>query len=562
MRTNLVLHSALPLVVAAATTFVPYAVAQEPLDERVEAVFAEWDKPDSPGCAVAVIRDGKIVYEDGYGMANLEHGVAITPRTVFYAGSVSKQFVAMSIALLAEQGALSFDDDIRRYLPEIPEYDQPITIRHLVHHTSGLRDYLTLSSLAGRDYAGGLLEQEVIDLVARQRELNFQPGERYLYSNSGYFLLAEIVRRASGMSLREFAEEHIFKPLGMNESHFHDDNTHVVPNRADGYSRRDDGSWGAMTMRFALVGSGGLYTTVEDLFRWDQNFYHNRLGTGGQALIDTTLTRGVLNNGNELDYAFAISLGEYRGRPTVSHGGALGGYRAHLVRFPEQRFSVAMLCNLANVNPGSLANQIADAYLADQLAPEAETAAPKAEERAERKVAQVDPAVYDDYVARYVNQTGLVLAVTKEDGRLLLDWPGIPTLELLPESETTFFQQYDEDRFSFQRDGAGRVARLFVHRGGDTTSFMRAPTMTPGQLAEYAGTYFSDELEVAYRLFVKDGELLLQIRSRSPTPVTIVRNDMAAARVGRVAFERDDEGRITGFTLNAGRVRNLRFVRR
>ncbi len=165
-------------------------------------------------------------------------------------------------------------------------------------------------------------------------------------------------------------------------------------------------------------------------------------------------------------------------------------------------------------------------------------------------------------MARYVNQTGLVLAVTKEDGRLLLDWPGIPTLELLPESETTFFQQYDEDRFSFQRDGAGRVARLFVHRGGDTTSFMRAPTMTPGQLAEYAGTYFSDELEVAYRLFVKDGELLLQIRSRSPTPVTIVRNDMAAARVGRVAFERDDEGRITGFTLNAGRVRNLRFVRR
>ncbi len=226
-RTTLPLLASLLLLTLSTLTLVPEAAAQAVSAEAVDALFTEWDQPDSPGCALAVIHEGEIVYKNGYGMANLEHGVPITPTTVFYSGSVSKQFVALSIALLAEQGKLSFDDDLRSYLPEIPEYDRTITIRHLIHHTSGLRDYLQLSFLAGRSYLDSMAEEEVLALIARQDALNFSPGDQYLYSNSGYFLLAQIVERASGQTLREFARDHLLGPLGMHDSHFHDDNTRV-----------------------------------------------------------------------------------------------------------------------------------------------------------------------------------------------------------------------------------------------------------------------------------------------------------------------------------------------
>ena len=559
-RTTLPLLASLLLLTLSTLTLVPEAATQAVSAEAVDALFTEWDQPDSPGCALAVIHEGEIVYKNGYGMANLEHGVPITPTTVFYSGSVSKQFVALSIALLAEQGKLSFDDDLRSYLPEIPEYDRTITIRHLIHHTSGLRDYLQLGFLAGRSYLDSMAEEEVLALIARQDALNFSPGDQYLYSNSGYFLLAQIVERASGQTLREFARDHLLGPLGMHDSHFHDDNTRVVPRRADGYFKRDDGGWGVMTMRFALVGSGGLYTSVEDLFRWDQNFYHNTLGAGTQALIDTTLTRGLLTSGDTLSYAFALGVGSYRGLKTVGHGGSLGGYRADLKRFPEQQFATAILCNVANVNPGALANQVADLYLAEVLAPAASASASETRPEA-RTVATVDPAIYDDYAGKYADESGLVISMTREGSKLMVDWPGYPPIELFPESETMFFQHVDEDRFVFEREASGDVAGLTVHRGARQIPFTRVPVLTARDLAVYVGVYYSDELQVTYTLSVKEEQLFLQIRSGSPTEMTPSGKDKSTANVGSMAFERDAEGMVTGFVLQSGRVRNLRFVK-
>ncbi|MFQ5628604.1 MAG: serine hydrolase domain-containing protein, partial [bacterium] len=264
----------------------PVRSANDTLSAKVDQIFADWDKPDSPGCALAVIQDGKTVYSRGYGMADLEHDIPISPQTVFYIGSTSKQFVTFSIALLAEQGKLGLDDNIRKYLPEFPDYGQPITIRHLIHHTSGIRDYLTLWSLAGRNYLDYMPEDVVLDMICRQKELNFSPGEQHLYSNSCYFLLAVIVERASGQSLREYADKHIFKPLAMKNTHFHDNNKHIIKKRAYGYAPGKIGGFDQLIMRFDLVGSGGLYTCVEDLYLWDQNFYHNKLGKGGQEIID------------------------------------------------------------------------------------------------------------------------------------------------------------------------------------------------------------------------------------------------------------------------------------
>lgn len=332
---------------------------------QIDALFSRWDSTHSPGSAVAVIHDGRTIYSRGYGMADLEHGVPITPDTVFSLASVSKQFTAAAVMLLVEQGKVRLDDDIRAYLPELPGYARGIRVRHLIHHTSGLRDYFQLRALAGRSEADSLSSAEVLLLLARQRGLNFKPGERYAYSNTGYELLAQIVERASGQSLRAFAAENIFAPLGMHATQFYDDRSLIVAKRAVGHQRRADGSLGIFRSSFALVGSGGLLSTVEDLARWDRNFYGNVLGKGGTALIESLLATQPLNDGTPNDYAAGLGVRSYRGLPTVRHAGRSFGFRSEMVRFPQQRFSVIVLSNLYDVDPGALVNRIAELFLAD-----------------------------------------------------------------------------------------------------------------------------------------------------------------------------------------------------
>ena len=444
---------------------------------KIDALFSQWDRPDSPGCALAVVRNGDIVYKKGYGMADLEHDVPITPETVFYIGSTSKQFVTMCILLCEEQGKLSLDDDIRKYLTEFPEYDRPINIRHLVHHTSGIRDYLTLWSLAGKDYLDHMDEGAVYDMICRQKELNFSPGERFLYSNSCYFLLALIIQRASGQKLRAYADEHIFRVLEMHRSHFHDDVQHIIKNRAFGYTLKDDSTFGNLHMRFSLVGSGGLYTCVEDLALWDRNFYDNVLGEKRPDLIDKMLTNGKLRSGEELDYAFALRNGMYRGLRTVDHGGALGGYRAQLLRFPEQLFSVIILANLDRFNPTRLAYDVADIYLAESMEPMPEEAE------------HVDAAQ--------------------------------PVQENKP---------------------------------------------TPPQLSEdeamaYTGHYYSEELEVTYKIFTDQNQLY--VRAGYNPRMKMVFKQKDTFRVDRMTlhFRRDETGGVSGFSVDAGRVTDIKFER-
>ena len=372
------MRSGLPLLPLCCLIFlIQNTQGQERNFRAVDALFADFERRDAdyplgrPGCALAIVQDGELIYQRGYGMADLEHDIPITPGSVFYAGSVSKQFVATCILLLQEQGKLDIDDDVRRYVPELPDYGFPITLRHLLHHTSGLRDYLDLWILSGRDYLDYLPDEAVLDLIVRQEGLNFSPGTQYAYSNSGYFLLMTIVERISEQSLRDFAHEHIFKPLGMTHSHFHDDLHHLVPNRAKGYRIAEDGTVQNLLMRFDLVGSGGLYTTVGDLYRWDQNFYNNRLGNKRQSLIDTLQRDGRLNDGRSAGYAFAMINGAYRSLRTISHTGSMGGYRAYYLRFPDQRFSVILLGNFANFTPVPYARRIADLFLADDFPPPA-----------------------------------------------------------------------------------------------------------------------------------------------------------------------------------------------
>ncbi|MGD8537819.1 MAG: serine hydrolase domain-containing protein [Candidatus Aminicenantes bacterium] len=335
------------------------------LIEKVDKLFVSWNKPDSPGCALGIIRDGKLIYARGYGMANLEYNIPITPKSIFRIGSTSKQFVAMCMVLLKEEGKLSLDDSLRKFLPQMPEYAAEITIRQLILHTSGIRDYLTLAEIAGIREDDYFTDAEVVDLLARQNELNFPPGEQHLYSNSGYFLLSQIVKKVTGKSLREYADEKIFQPLGMTHTHFHDDHTEIVKNRASGYAPKKGGGFVISMTTLPMTGDGGVFTSVEDLFLWDQNFYDNKLGNSGQELIEKIQTPGVLNSGKKLNYAFGLNIGTYRGLPIVSHGGSFVGFRADMIRFPEQKFSVICLANLSRFNPCVMARRVADIYLED-----------------------------------------------------------------------------------------------------------------------------------------------------------------------------------------------------
>ena len=467
------LRRILPFVVASIAA--RFGAAQTPdtsARARVDRIFAAYDRTDSPGCAVGVFRDGRVALAHGYGMANLELNVALTPQSVLDIGSTSKQFTATSVVLLAQQGKLSLDDDIRKYVPELPNYGKTITIRHILTHTSGIRDYLTLWGLAGVDDADLTTEDDALQLIVRQRELNFMPGEQWLYSNSGFFLASVIVKRVSGKSLGEFADEHIFRPLGMTHTRYNNDHMAVIPNRATGYAVRPGGGFATDMSNFEQTGDGAVQTSIEDLIKWDENFY--RPTVGGDALLKALQTVAVLNDGKKQTYALGLTVDNYRGLRTVSHGGSWAGYRAELLRFPDQHFSVTTLCNLANTNPTVLSRRVAEVFLGDKMTAAADVAAAG-------------------------NQTR----------------PQSPPVSWAP---------------------------------------------TAADLAMFAGTYYSPELETTYTLRVDNGKLSLLRRREAAVELTPLSPDAFRTRGIQFNFTRE-KGKPNGFTVDAGRTKNLRFDR-
>lgn len=491
-------------------------------------------------------------------MANLELSVPITPQSVFYIGSVSKQFVSACIGLLSIQGKISLDDNIRKYVPEIREYETPITIRHLIHHTSGMRDYLTLLDIAGIDF-GTYHEQDVLDLLGRQKELNFKPGEEHLYSNSGYFMLSVIVHRASGKSLREYAKEFIFKPLGMNNSHFHDNYMQLIKNRATGYFPAGKGLFNNFISTFDNVGSGGLFTSIEDLLLWDQNFYSHKVG--GQELYDLMHTKGKLNSGAEIDYAFAIDIGSYKGLNVEEHGGALGGYRSALTRFPKHNFSVVILSNLSTVNPSSLAYQVADIYLADQYQEEQTEA-----EKERLKTIELDEDNLKEKVGYYINtDSGSYYRIRLVKGQLQFSGMG-QSLTLGAISEDEFFvtgiSQIITLKFEKSKESLSNTLKITQKNIPVLTYKSFEPSQpTTEELNEYSGEYSSDELDVTFKIELIKNRL--RFTHRNAPSGTLQSNYEDIFRIGnlRLIFSRDRDRQITSFIVNAGRVTNLRFVK-
>ncbi len=528
------------------------------LNERVDAIFSRWDRPDSPGVALAVIWDGETIYSRGYGMADLERGAPLSSRSVFDIASTTKQFTAMAILLLAREGKMSLDADIHTFFPELRNYGRPITIRHLAHHTSGLRDYCDLMDMAGMSWEYDYYDEEVLALLFRQRALNFSPGEQQLYSNSGYLLLGEIVRRVSGQSLGAFAQERILAPLGMMSSRFYDDYTAVIPNRAIGYAPRPGGGYALAVPKIDVVGDGGLLTSVEDLARWDANFYDNRLG-GGAELLEQMQTVGRLNDGEALTYAWGLGIASHRGLSTVSHGGAWAGYRAELLRFPTQRFSVICLANLAGVDCTELAHRVADLYLAELLEPlpaGEPTAAPAASLSETELAAHV--GVYRS------GETGQVFPVRVEDGTLLIHHPAGIDLPLVPLGPGRFRTREDSPvTFDVVFTGAAPDRQFEISSEAGTTLFPEVEFVppSPALLAEAAGEYASVELGVTYRFTVRDGALWLRV-GYAPAERLEYQGDESWSIHGATAlFRRGRGGPIRGMELRSGRANGIYFRR-
>ncbi len=556
MKPTRVLRPSFVVLLTLASALAPFALlAQGPPTSdtaAVDAIFSAFDNTRSPGCALGVSRAGKTVLLRAYGMADLEHDVPNRPESIFEPGSVSKQFTATATILLALDGKLGFDDDIRRWFPELPDYGEPITVRHLLNHTSGLRDWGSVAGIEGWSRTRRAhTHTHVLDILSRQKELNYAPGEYYSYTNSGYNLQAMLVERVSGMSFAEFSRQRIFEPLGMTHTQWRDDFTRIVEDRSIAYAPNGSGGW-SMLMPFEDVhGNGGLLTTVEDLLKFTWNLETGALG--GPRYVEEMHRQGVLDSGQVIFYASGLQIGTYGGIREVQHSGSTAGYRGHLARFPDQDLALAVMCNTSTGNAGRLLHQVADLYLGDAI----EDVAPPLPAGAIRPNADRLRALAGLYKD---TRTGAPMATeaTAEGLR-------VGGVALVPTSATRFEEPGGESTLVFESApfADGRPAAVLDRPGQPDVRLEPVAVWAPkaGELAAYVGTYRSDEAEATYTVAVDGGRLVIKTRWGDGRPLEPRYTDAFGVGGRTIVFRRDASGRIAGLTWSESRVWGLDFVK-
>ena len=541
------------LFVLAVIAFLSTATwAQGPNKEKVvasaEKAFEKFSKAyvaPGPGCAAAVSLNGETVFEKAFGLADMEHDVANTPQTIFESGSVAKQFTAASLVLLQQEGKLSLDDPVRKYIPELPDYGTPLTIRHMLNHTAGLRDWGTVMGLTGAGRGDRVINQDLaFDVITHQRALDFKPGAEYSYSNSGYNLAAIIVERVSKQKFPAFVEERLFKPLGMKNSSWRDDYQRIVPGRAQAYSRQGAGPW-RLNMPFMNVyGNGGMLTTVGDWMKWNAMLDSQLLGA---PLVNALETQGVLNDGRKIPYALGLVVDKYKGLKDVSHGGATAGYQTFLARYPENKVSVGVMCNGTSPGAGGIAASITDEIFGPL------PGNPK-----------IEPArVSDDELKTLVGiwrneKTHAPARFAIENGTPR--WSGG---RVIPMGGGKFIGGNNELKFTFDKDGKPISAET-TDDGGEVTRFVpeKEWTPTPADLASFKGDWFSDEAGAAFTLAVDADKLFIKQRPATSLMMQPLYKDHFGVQGGYVVwFTRDQDGKVNGMHVGTSRMRDMLFVR-
>jgi CubicO group peptidase (beta-lactamase class C family) len=522
----------------------------------VDVVFARYDATNVPGCALGIFRNGAIAYARGYGMADLERNVRITPASLFDVGSVSKQFSAAAILLLASEGKLSLTDDVRKYIPELPRYGAPITLNELMWHTSGLRDYTDLLELAGYGLEQRTTDDDALSLIARQRHLEFPSGSQYEYSNTNYFLLSVIVKRVTGQTLAQFVTRNIFKPLGMNHTMYRTQYAMLVPDRAMGYGPIGNGRFANSMSNWEQTGDGGVQISINDAAKWDENFYHPRVG--GRQLIDELETRGHLANGRVLHYARGLEIGTYRGLRLVSHGGAWIGYRAEFDRYPAVHASVVVLCNSDAASPGTLAKKVADIVLRPYLAPVAQTAGASATRNG---------VALNGLAGAYLDETGGDIYHIVEARNALALQAGGTSYPLTPAGGSAF--RLGSTLVTFVLDSSGDATALKLNEGDEDVVARKFTPVTPSaaQLPGATGSYYSSELGVTWGLRAEGNAVFLVPSRFLPAGAAgklhpLLADTFASDGGFLIRFTRNSAGAISGLSLDAGRgLRSLSFTR-
>lgn len=511
------------------------------LSKKVDSIFTGYNKTNSPGCALAILKDGKIIYEKGYGISNLEYNIPIKPSSIFHVASISKQFTAAAIIRLSLEGKLSLNDDIRKYLPEVPDFGHTITFNHLLHHTSGLRDQWELQSLAGWREGDLITEKDIMEMLVRQKSLNFLPGDEEVYCNTGYTLLGIAVNRISGVSLKEYVDSVFFKPLGMTSTHFNSNHAEIILNRTSAYQKNENGKWEKSIPVFDTYGATSLFTTVEDLSKWDENFYTKKVG--GANFIHGMLVTGVLNNNTQQTYASGLYTETHKGYKTVQHSGADAGYRSIFIRFPDEHFSVILLANLANIRVKTLAYKVADAFLIDKSLKDMAIAF------------KTDSIIVKRWAGEYIDMTTKsTLELNYQNENLQ-----IGNTVLKPSSNFIFSDFNSKTTCSFS-GGSKNIKCLLSAEGDINRTFEKVHRikLTPVQLQEYKGTFYSPELDTKYKITANETVLLVKISRNEDMEFSPFIKDMFYGNFN-ILFTRDKKNKVTGFFLTTGGVRNLYF---
>jgi CubicO group peptidase (beta-lactamase class C family) len=522
----------------------------EAVTRKIDSAFRAYT-PTTPGCALAVMRNGQVIYQKGYGLANMEYGIPITPATIFHIASESKQYVAFCMLLLEKEGKLSLDDDIRKHLPYVPDFGHKITIRHLVHHTSGLRDQWQLLANAGWQLDDVITQDHVIKLVSKQKALNSLPGEEYNYCNTGYTLMAEIVKKVSGLTLREYTDKHIFQPLGMKDTHFHDNYQEIVRNRAYSYLAHPTRGYQHAVLSYSIVGATSLFTTVLDELKWLRNYETGAVG--GKDLIEKMYTTGVLNDGRKLNYAFAIAIDQYNGWKRIGHGGADAGFRTYATRFPEHDLSIVVFSNFGNMSPIELANKVADALLP----------APRpAAEEVQRTF--MDSSFHKKFKGSYYTEQGdLRTIVWEKDGLLRREPNFTEKWEFYLDSVGTYRTRDGLELSSIVTNKQGDSVVSFILKNQSRAfNFLRKPATSQKITDEFAGRYYNDETEASYTVTEKEGALSMEHRKFNTVPMKNIAPDQFGVPywwMSHIRFLRDKKGKVIAFEVNAGRIQRLRY---
>lgn len=532
----------------------PVLAANAAEQDSIDQIFTTYESSDAPGCSVAVYQNGEILESRGYGLANLEHDVPNAPDTVFRIASTSKQFTAAAIAMLAADEHLSLDDDIRKFFPQLPRYEKKVTVGHLIHHTSGLRDYLWLAWAA--DWGETYTVDQTLRLIFRQQGTHFPPGTMYEYSNTGYLLLAHIVESVTGQTLRAWADENIFAPLGMENTHFHDDYTHVVKNRATGYAADKNGGYVIDSPEFNHVGDAGILTTIEDLLPWDSNFYDNQL-TGSKELTRQLETPGKLDGGEALSYAFGLYVDEFNGVREISHSGGYAGFQSSMNRYPDHQLTVVVLCNDAAAMPYLLARRVAGLYLGHEIL-ESSIEAPSPDK----------PGIYDldieHIVGDYINESSAAVVSIVSDGKsLFYTNPAGQRFRLGSHGDGGFLLEDIPFRvhITFDSNGSQTHSMIVEIEDQDPVAYRRFVPFIPGEerLPEFAGSYYGAELDYDLDLVVTDSAISA-VRRNGLLPLQPLERDTFVFGDGIVLeFNRGESGQIDGLVMHAYGIRNLSF---